>query len=386
MRLESTYSMSTIEMAYARKYLKLIYKRSKNLKIQEQKKMFTTICIALLLSQAICMPIIENVSEGTYLTKGQDWEIESGLILAPTAQQNNVIVTVLPLGDGDSTIIQCPDGEVIVLDMGKDSSSGGWTIAMVQSYLRNIVHRVSTVVISHASQPHYNFINTVLDHSLSKSLQRIILAGYSQDYVDTDFKFWVNQRSDIVEYVNYQKPCISDCFTDPPMCKNVSGKVQFKYLGANLGNNKYGRSAVLYLKTAFSSMLFPGDFEGLDIESLLVDEWSRVGANITATHMKLSRHGSQAYSNSDILINAIQPRIAFSSNAYPVSPFFTPSCGVIDRLLRAGSILKRTHSMAYACGDEDNGTVKQYQNWPYEIYTTSPSKYQWQLLTFKLPI
>ena len=343
--------------------------------------------VVVLCLQVNSAPLVEEVSRGTFSTQGQDWEIESGLVLAPTAQQNHVLVTVLPLGDGDSTVIQCPDGDVILLDMGKNpSSSAGWTISMVQSYLRNIVYRITTVMVTHAAESHYNFISTILDHSLSQNLERIILSGYYEDYTDSSFKFWVNQRANIVEYVNNQKPCISDCTTQPPMCKNVNGTVKFKYLGSNLGNNRFGRSTVLLLKTALSSIFFPGDFEGLDIESLLVDEWQRNGENISATHMKLSRQGSRAYSNSATLINAVAPRIAFSSNAYPTTPFFTPSCGVIDRLLSVGSIAKRSHSMAYACGDEEVGKVKQYQNWPYEIYTTSPSQYQWQLLTFKLVI
>ena len=350
--------------------------------------LFSIIYIIIsLCSQVYSAPFVQEVSRGTFSTQGQDWEIESGLVLAPTAQQNHVLVTILPLGDGDSTIIQCPDGDVILLDMGKDpSSSEGWTISMVQSYLRNIVKKITTVMITHAGDAHYNFISTVLDHSLSENLERIILSGYYKDYTDTDFKFWVNQRANIVEYVNNQEPCISDCVTQPPMCRNVNGTVKFKYLGSNLGNNRFGRSTVLLLKTALSSVFFPGDFEGLDIESLLVDEWKRNGENITATHMKLSRQGSKAYSNSEILLRAVAPKIAFSSNAYPTTPFFTPSCGVIDRLLSVGSITKRSHSMAYACGDEVYGKVKQYQNWPYEIYTTSPSEYQWQLLTFKLVI
>ena len=350
--------------------------------------LFTTFCIVVSLClQVNSAPLVEEVSRDTFSTRGQDWEIESGLVLAPTAQQNHVLVTILPLGDGDSTIIQCPNGDVILLDMGKDpSSSAGWTISMVQSYLRNTIHKITTVMVTHAAESHYNFISTILDHSLSRNLERIILSGYNEDYSNSDFKFWVNQRANIVEYVNYQKPCISDCLTQPPMCNNVNGTVKFKYLGSNLGNNRFGRSTVMLLQTTLSSVFFPGDFEGLDIESLLVDEWKRTGENMTATHMKLSRQGSKAYSNSEILIQAVAPKIAFSSNAYPTTPFFTPSCGVIDRLLSVGSIAKRSHSMAYACGDENYGKVKQYQNWPYEIYTTSPSQYQWQLLTFKLAI
>ncbi|KAI6647203.1 hypothetical protein LOD99_12200 [Oopsacas minuta] len=349
--------------------------------------MLSTLCIVVLAClQVFSASLVEEINRNTFLTQGQDWEIESGLILAPTTQENNVLITVLPLGDGDSTIIQCPDGDVILIDMGQEASSPGWTISMVQSYLRNVVHRITTVLVTHADESHYNFISTVLDHSISQNLDRIILSGYSRDYTDSDFNIWVNQRANIVEYVNYQMPCITDCVSQPPLCRNANGTIKFKYLGANLGNSRYGRGTVLLLQTVSQSVFFPGDSEGLDIESLMVEDWQRVGKNITATHMKLSRHGSKAYSNSEILIKAVAPQIAFSSNAYPTTPFFTPSCGVIDRLLSVGSITKRSHSMSYACGDEDVGKVKQYSNWPYEIYTTSPSQYQWQLLTFKLNI
>ena len=355
--------------------------------IRNISNMFTSLFIVVLCClQVFSAPLVEEINKNTFLTQGQDWEIESGLILAPTAQENNVLVTVLPLGNGDSTIIQCPNGDVVLIDMGQEDSSPGWSLSMVQSYLRNVIQQITTVIVTHADESHYNFISTILEHSISTNLDRIILSGYSKDYTNEGFNMWVNQRANIVEYVNYQEPCITDCHSQPPVCRNVNGSVEFKYLGANLGNSRKGRSTVLLLKTETESVFFPGDFEGLDIESLLVEDWRRAGENFTATHMKLSRHGSKAYSNSEILINAVSPLIAFSSNAYPTSPYFTPSCDVIDRLLRVGSIKKRTHSMSYACGDEDFGKVKQYYNWPYEIYTTSPSQFQWQLLTFKLSI
>ena len=162
-------------------------------------------------------------------------------------------------------------------------------------------------------------------------MQRIILAGKASDYTETTFLNWLNRRSDIVEYVNNQEPCITDCYSKPPMCNNGMDGVKFKYLGANLGNDRKGRSITMSIEANNFKMLLPGDFEGVDIECLLVNEWAVVGWNITHTHMKLSRHGDFNDSNSQKFLNAIQPNIAFVTNAYPTEPNYHPSCNIITR-------------------------------------------------------
>lgn len=141
----------------------------------------------------------------------------------------------------------------------------------------------------------------------------------------------MNRRSDIVEYVNNQQPCITDCYSTPPICNNGLDGVKFKYLGANLGNDRKGRSITTSIEANNFKMLLPGDFEGVDIECLLVNEWAVAGWNMTHTHMKLSRHGDFNDSNSQKLLDTIQPDIAFITNAYPVAPNYHPSCGVIRR-------------------------------------------------------
>ena len=45
-------------------------------------------------------------------------------------QGKDLYIEILPLGDGDSTIINCPNGDVIVVDMGKPGRLG-WTESMV---------------------------------------------------------------------------------------------------------------------------------------------------------------------------------------------------------------------------------------------------------------
>lgn len=329
---------------------------------------------------------IENGQMGkTHIRGGLDWEVTNGLLaFEKFSKTNSFQITALPLGNGDSTIVQCPNGDYVLIDMGQ-SGSLGWNPKMVKSYLRNIIPNITTIVISHADSSHYNFIPYVFDANNSKALDRIILAGYKDDYTDTEFKYWLNYRSDMVEFVNNQQACISDCKTMPPFCKGTS-QVWFQYLGANLGNNVYGRSVILSIQSKYFNMFLPGDFEGNDIESLLVDEWSRIGLKINATHMKLSRHGSATYSNSQTLISAIRPNVALVSNEYPSSPNFNPSCDVVGRLLETGSIEKRYKSMSFACGNIENSRISQYSNWPYEIYTTSPEKYNWQIVSFDVPL
>ena len=293
-------------------------------------------------------------------------------------------IEMLPLGDGDSTVVTCPNGDVVVIDMGNPGKLG-WTELMISSYLKKKINNVTTIVISHATPEHFNFLPKVFHLNTTKSLTRIILAGKSDDYTDSSIKKWITSHSNIVEFVNDQKPCISECRSAPPIC-NGSKNVTFRYLGANLGMTKAGRSIMMQIIAPNFQFLLPGDFQGEDIEELIAAEWDRLGQPIKSNHMKLSRHGSTKDCNSDYLLNGAMPEFAYTSNSYPGQNLQYPSCSTIDRLLKMRTIRKRSETAPFACFDSENEQVDQYRSWPYQIYSTAPAKDEHQLISIRVPV
>ena len=293
----------------------------------------------------------------------------------------------LPLGDGDGSIVQCPSGDLIIIDLGHKSTSG-WSPDMVKTYLQYQLFQVTTIIVSRGSESHYNLLPIVFDHnSYFPNLKRIILGGRQQDYTNSNFTYWVNQHRQIVEYVNNQEPCISDCVFDPPVCMN-NNKIRFSLLGANLGSNPEGRSLILSIQTETPNfrLILPGDFEGSDIERLVVQEWEQTKLPLNCTHYKISSNGFSPNSNSIPFLSALKPQYAFSTSAYPSDNGAYLTCSTTQSLLLTGSIKKRKYGGNFACGFSETGEASQYLNWVYEIYTTAPYPGSYEIIHLKVPL
>nr|BDO47355.1 Hexaxilin-2 [Euplectella curvistellata] len=294
-------------------------------------------------------------------------------------------IYALPVGDGDATLIQCPGGELIVIDMGTSSTGAGWSSYQVKTWMGNNVDLVSTIIVTKGSADHYNYIPSVFQSNMN--INRIILGGKKDDYSSETFMSWINQRTHVLEYVNGQEPCITNCRTAPPMCQGKNETLKFRFLGANLGSDADGRSLLLQLsaRSGAFKMFFPGDFEGTDIENLVMNEWIWMGESIKSTHYKISNRGDGKKSNSFDFLKAINPKYAFTSSKYP-STSSGPECSTITRLLSLGSIGKRSRSGNYACFNSNANAIMQYTSWVYNIYSTSPYPNQNEILQIDVPI
>ena len=301
----------------------------------------------------------------------------------------NLHIYAIPVGNGDATIIQCPAGDIIIHDLGReqDSSGSGWTASMVRRYLEDQIENVKALIVSNPTEDHFNYVTEVLNTTggVGPNLQKIVIAGTSYDYRDGAFADFLNAHSHIVETINGGNPCISDCTNTPPQCNAYGNQeVVLKYLAANLGNNAYSRSITTQVIFKNFKLLLPGDFLGYDIEYLIMQEWYAKGYNLTSSHYKVSNHGAVSTSNSKAWLNAIAPEYAFTSNAYPVSGMENPSCSIYTNLLGVGSLSKRSSPGVYAC--VQSSVVIQYQNFVYDLYTTSPTSSSTELLKITVSI
>ena len=292
---------------------------------------------------------------------------------------DNLHVYALPMGEGESTVIQCPGGDLVIVDMG--SSSGGWTVDRVHSFLQHQLDSVRTVIVSNTSPEHYNYLAGVIG-TAAQGLERVIVGGKREFYEsDLQFTAWLDTHEKKVSFLNEGEPCITDCDITNIACGSPSMGVELNVLGANLAQNHSNSGIILRLVSQEFKLLLPGDFAGHDIEELVMYEWSLLGSSLASSHFKLARHGSADGANGESFLQAISPAYAFSSNAYPDDyDEWDPNCDIVWRLLNLQCIKKSKYVSSFACGSANRGSPIRYNNWPYEIHSTSVDQHLGKLI------
>lgn len=307
-----------------------------------------------------------------------DLQKENKLFRIPSPDES-LHIYALPMGQGECTIIQCPGGDIIIIDMG--SVGSGWSASRVYSFLSHQLSQVKTIIVSNTSPEHYNFLTQVVGSGRT-SVNRIILGGKVENYgIYSKFVRWLNTYKNRLEIVNNGKPCITDCNVEPIVCGDVRFNSSLKILGANLGQNHSNSGIILQIITRGFKLMLPGDFSGHDMEELITYEWNSIGYPLSSTHYKLSKHGSTNQANGEAFLEAVSPQYAFTSNAYPdYQNGWDPSCETVWRLLNIQTIRKSKYVGKFSCGDVRQKEPVQYNNWPYEIHSTSADPYYGKLI------
>jgi len=124
---------------------------------------------------------------------------------------NEIKVYTVPVGQGDGTIIKCPNGDITLLDMGNDmdmsliNNHRGIDANVYMELLRQIgndnwFNRVNKIFLSHPDLDHYSFFNKVREEinirtQGNKNINVFIggsIGDYNKNYAD--FKKWTNDN------------------------------------------------------------------------------------------------------------------------------------------------------------------------------------------------
>ena len=77
--------------------------------------------------------------------------------------QAELVLHFVEIGQGDCTLIECPNGGFILVDAGSTAQGGR---AAVRDYVRNQLDqaspRIDTVGVTHPDADHYNYLPDVL--------------------------------------------------------------------------------------------------------------------------------------------------------------------------------------------------------------------------------
>ncbi|MCH8316588.1 MAG: MBL fold metallo-hydrolase [Planctomycetes bacterium] len=108
------------------------------------------------------------------------------LVSVPAAwgqPQPELVLHFVEIGQGDCTLIECPNGGFILVDAG--STARGDRDA-VREYVRDQLDqanpRIDTVVITHLDADHYNYLPDVLTDDIE--VGQVLLVEGNDDYQD----------------------------------------------------------------------------------------------------------------------------------------------------------------------------------------------------------
>ena len=306
-----------------------------------------------------------------------------GSIPAPTA---SLQVFALPVGQGDCTVIQCPNGNIIVFDCG---SSGGPVRMLnqgIEKWLGTSINRVVAILISHPNADHFNYLPYIGWNPMS--IGAVIIGGTVQSYEMRGQAIgdWINKWSNAGKLftigAKHSKPpssCIGNCdvSTGTNFCSDSN--IQFNILAANNGTASTSNELSIVMKMVVGewSMLLSGDMEGtasLKIANLL-------GSKLQSVVYKMSHHGASSKANMDGWLGPIKPQFAFASSGYNYGKCKHPTCETKARLLELKTITKAKPHQFY-CGNPPSGSPTPDNDFPYNMLQTSPNNTHICLLTY----
>jgi competence protein ComEC len=234
----------------------------------------------------------------------------------------NLVVTVMPVGQGDATLFAFPSGEKLLIDAGGTMSSNfdpGARI-VVPMLKKLCVKALDILVISHPDPDHIGGVFEVLDEIKVKEIWH---SGFSQDHpltnrlisVAKEKQITIKTIADIFGSHRFGESEVQILAPDP------SG--YYPELSAN------DNSVVVKIIHGGHSLLWPGDIE-LFGEKLLLSS----NLDLSADILKAPHHGSKT-SSSDAFINAVMPKAVIYTTA-PRNRFGFPHTEIASRYQQRG--------------------------------------------------
>ena len=341
-------------------------------------------------------------------------------------------IYALPVGQGDGTVIQCPNGDITIVDLGSSTRVQSiYTVPehnprkrikrddvyMTDDELKTFLGdtTVKYVFITHADTDHYNlFIN--IDPRHLATVSEAYVGCEASDYSDA-MQNWFRNYFKAPKKVHYN-PKLN---TVVSICSCSTLPVNVKVVAINTDTlNKPGcsnsNSMALRLEYGTFSLFLPGDLEDYNsftysdtgsITSSVLDDKGRPisgkpgvlktvsdRGKIQSTVYRLAHHGAWPNANKPFFLKAIQPTYVFSSSQLPGTPgtYNHPNCGLYDSMILLPSIIKYSTAPPqknYFCGQKVDGykevRMKEDDN-KYGIFTTAAADDTGHLINYFIQI
>lgn len=281
-----------------------------------------------------------------------------------SSSQGRLQVHFIDVGQGDSTLVICPNDRSILVDSG---SSAGGNVDLVRDYILEVLdqheRRINTLVITHPDSDHYNYIP---DMTNGVHIDRLFSVGTNEDY-RTSFSDWLDDYSDNRETV-LQFDYFDTIGTPNPNIDCGDAEV---YVLAAATESSFSRkntmSIVLMIRYGDFEVLLTGDATKKTEESIISrynNEWLDVDL------LKVGHHGSLATSTTQQWADIVKPEVAVISAGYR-SSHGHPRTEVLERLDDYTLDNAVPHRMSSATGVRGDYTWHDVDGYTERIYLTN---------------
>lgn len=220
-------------------------------------------------------------------------------LVSPFLSENKLSAAFLDAGQGDSSVVELPDGKVMLVDGSTMEPDMGRMVIAPYLWSKGIT-RVDYMVMSHPHPDHYGGLVYVLDHF---DVGEIWFNGMISDDAGVLFEraaqrkvpYKILKRGDVLEASRYM------IYAFHPYDEFYAGSSAEEYTTRN------SDSLVLKIESEDASLLFTGDIEHEAEEDILY-----LGSILKSDIIKVPHHGART-SSSEGFINAVAPEIAVIS-------------------------------------------------------------------------
>jgi len=232
----------------------------------------------------------------------------------PIAENIPLSLHFIDVGQGDSTLITCPNGKNILVDAG--TTSGGSAEDM-REYIGHALtgrdFRIHSLVITHPDGDHYNLLESVLDDI---PVDKVFWSGVKYDFAKRSFKDWFfgeNNHPDI--FKNKRTNLGADYFDrqGEPNPDIDCGEADIYVLAAGIEASSSRKNAL-----SIVLMVDYGDFEAiLTGDATKATEKAILGRYDTSwldvEVLKIGHHGSLSTSTGKTWADTLSPEYSIVS-------------------------------------------------------------------------
>ena len=184
----------------------------------------------------------------------------------------NLNMYMLPTGQGDSQVIQCPDGTLSIIDMGRgfdENNPKFWQPSDIVQFLEGKFNRIQNILVTHNHWDHFSLFPQTLSTPTQVANVQNVYISCALIHMHDRMKIWITEMrlTRAIRTFNRGFPCgpngiscgnLDLCPRDP--------RITAKVLAANMGQNcargnKNIDSLLFKLSWGDVSVLMTGDFE-----------------------------------------------------------------------------------------------------------------------------